>query len=1308
MQLKSLEIGGFKSFGKKSSLFFDAPITAVVGPNGSGKCVDGSTLIQLEDGSVISIKELFLKANRVPSFVEQYDDGMAIKGNGSIKVASLNLETLKTEWQPISAFIRRTAPTSMIDITTRSGRVIKATPYHPLFSYVNDRVETLRADAIKIGEKIAVPRIITTEGQLQPLLMFEIATMFGPEEGIYVPYSSALLGVLDSQMELLGIKTTTAFARVCGTPEKVFARLRQTQALPACYLPNLYRGNVFESALSQRVLKSRGSGTMKVPEYLDKEFARFLGYIISEGRVSRSAQVWFVNEEPEIIDDFIDCSKHCFDLEPHVFSYKKGTKDVIIFSKILTKLLDRMFGLKIDGGSRDKIVPPQIFQSPQNVITAFLSALYSGDGYFHLIERPKRQQYIEYSTASEDLARGVATLLLRLGIVALIRKNNKCATNTKAKTKRIYWSVFVYGNEQISRFVEIIKPYGRKRTVAEKMHLLNIDNSNPNLDLLPKNILEDVRSLVKEAQINVKSARKILPLLGAYCERRCLPSRQGVIKILEFVKKNGQINPRTSLYFKRLKTIAESDILWDEIIAIKTENGKDYVYDLTVEGNHNFIANNFFVHNSNIAEAFRWVLGEQSLKSLRGKRGEDLIFSGPVANSRLNRASVSVVFDNADRHFDLDFDEVKITREVFRDGLNEYSINGTVVRLRDILELLSKISLGASGHHIISQGEADRVLTASPIERRTMIEEALGLKLYQWKLDESEKKLAKTEDNKKQVESLRREIAPHLKFLKKQVEKIEKADELRRELKVLYREYLKREKVHIDFWQKKLSGEKQSLLEELRSLDERINLLSQKLHADNSASVEQKKIIEAEQALRALRLRRDEISRSLGRLEGLIEVKTARLSAGPEDETDRPISLSAVRNLAGKITEDLVKAEQAPDFSLARQILAEIRRRFDDFFGAYNRPKEETNLEAEVAKLQTEKKTLENEIESSSTEEKNILAKIAELKQTIKTEEDSTRGAERELFELKTRRGELSSKRGEWQAREETIRREEEDFQREIQEGLVLVDREILMFENEVVSIDEVLAEDRRVQEERRRQVEKVKIRLEDMGAERGDVLEEFKEVTERDTHLEKELGDLEASANSLKQVMLELRTKIDVEFKEGIIKINSAFQQFFAEMFGGGSAKLEVVAPVVRKNREARLLSDDEVMLEMDKEEVVVGKEGIDINVTLPRKKIKGLAMLSGGERALTSIALLFAMSQVNPPPFLILDETDAALDEANSRKYGQMVVNLSKSSQLIVITHNRETMTHAGILYGVTMGSDGVSRLLSIKFDEATAYAK
>jgi chromosome segregation protein len=118
--------------------------------------------------------------------------------------------------------------------------------------------------------------------------------------------------------------------------------------------------------------------------------------------------------------------------------------------------------------------------------------------------------------------------------------------------------------------------------------------------------------------------------------------------------------------------------------------------------------------------------------------------------------------------------------------------------------------------------------------------------------------------------------------------------------------------------------------------------------------------------------------------------------------------------------------------------------------------------------------------------------------------------------------------------------------------------------------------------------------------------------------------------------------------------------------------------------------------------------EEGLDIEVNLPKKKIKGLMMLSGGERALTSIALLFAISQVNPPPFIILDETDEALDEANSKKYGDMIAELSKYSQLILITHNRETMARAGTIYGVTMGMDGVSRLLSIQFDEAVKVAK
>ena len=116
----------------------------------------------------------------------------------------------------------------------------------------------------------------------------------------------------------------------------------------------------------------------------------------------------------------------------------------------------------------------------------------------------------------------------------------------------------------------------------------------------------------------------------------------------------------------------------------------------------------------------------------------------------------------------------------------------------------------------------------------------------------------------------------------------------------------------------------------------------------------------------------------------------------------------------------------------------------------------------------------------------------------------------------------------------------------------------------------------------------------------------------------------------------------------------------------------------------------------------------GLSISVSLPRKKVRGLEVLSGGERALTSIALIFSMSQVNPPPFLILDETDAALDEANSKRYADMVRELASKSQLIVITHNRSTMAAAGELYGVTMDSSGVSKVLSVKLEEAARVAK
>jgi chromosome segregation protein len=242
--------------------------------------------------------------------------------------------------------------------------------------------------------------------------------------------------------------------------------------------------------------------------------------------------------------------------------------------------------------------------------------------------------------------------------------------------------------------------------------------------------------------------------------------------------------------------------------------------------------------------------------------------------------------------------------------------------------------------------------------------------------------------------------------------------------------------------------------------------------------------------------------------------------------------------------------------------------------------------------------------------------------------------------------------------------------------------------------------EERKMQEDRKRSMERLMIRLEESGGTGEDIRTEYKEVSEREAFLATELDDLAKSAAGLRSLIDDLDTELAKTFAEGLAKVNASFGDYFAVMFGGGGARLSLEEPEEDEEDESEKIEDGAPK--------GVVRPGIEISVHLPKKKVQSLVQLSGGERALTSIALIFAMSQVNPPPFLILDETDAALDEANSRRYGDMIENLAKQSQLIVITHNRETMSRASVLYGVTMGGDGVSKLLSVKFEEAVAVAK
>ena len=355
---------------------------------------------------------------------------------------------------------------------------------------------------------------------------------------------------------------------------------------------------------------------------------------------------------------------------------------------------------------------------------------------------------------------------------------------------------------------------------------------------------------------------------------------------------------------------------------------------------------------SNIAEAFRFVLGEQSIKSLRGKKGEDLIFNGAGSEARANRASVKVAFDNSTKFLPLDYETVIVERAVYRDGVNEYLINGSQVRLRDVIELLASAHISSSGHHIISQGEADRILNASTKERKSMIEDALGLKLYQYKKQESERKLEKTRENIAQVESLRREIAPHLRFLKKQVEKVEKAIEMKKDLQEKALDYCVREEKYIVDREKRIEGEKRPLAEKEKKLEEQLKEAKETLEKAKHKDEKSDRLIELEHSLRATRDEKEAVWSQFGRIDGelssLIKMvkKQEEVAYSLEHKT---VPLSEVERLYSQVEEKVKNTKSMAVLESALQTLDEIASILSNFIDS-NKDKVDNSLIADSKK----------------------------------------------------------------------------------------------------------------------------------------------------------------------------------------------------------------------------------------------------------------------------------------------------------------------------------------------------------------------
>jgi len=772
---------------------------------------------------------------------------------------------------------------------------------------------------------------------------------------------------------------------------------------------------------------------------------------------------------------------------------------------------------------------------------------------------------------------------------------------------------------------------------------------------------------------------------------------------------------------------------------------------------------------SNVSDAIKWVLGEQSMKNLRSKKSEDVIFVGSGSKAKAGMAEVSLELDNKDKIVPIEYTDVDITRRVFRSGEGEYFLNNSKVRLLDITEILSKSGFGRSTYTVIGQGAIDRLITQTAQERLELFRDASGVKHYYFKKEQALKKFEESRENLLRVADILKELKPRLNNLEKQKKDAEQRKILSDELRDLQNKYygseLKDFSGKIDEYDKKyneITKETETIKKEVstitKKLEERAlrsdqnqeheiemkleqtekelqglqdylleyvrkNALiveKQKFYKDNLADFKKelnetiKKIEEKESEIENIKKEKikleSELEKFVSLLNGLDE-KGEKKSLEPKEIISKAKdSLNKILKTIGNNfdnieklksdIQDLINFLEEQEKAGSTDIFAkrlEISKNVEKIRFEISSNNEKINNNLEILNIYKNKENdlldrvhESKELEDKKPEEKErqqIEGKINQLRQQKeeqKKELDSlkekNRSLEGEFFEVeKSYRGKRDIIA---QYKEELIRVEielarlrtkEEDVKSEVIENLG-TDKGL---EYISISSDQKPFFFSKMTELRRK--------LETIGGViRAEDNDEYKEVKERYDFLTSQSDDLRGALSLTKKVVLELEGKIHDQFREKFEKISSKFNYYFQKLFGGGTAKL--------------------ILTEGEAEEAIV----IDIQAVPPGKRVHTLNTLSGGEKALTSVALLFAIFSVNPTPFCVLDEVDAALDESNSILFANLLAELASKMQFIVITHNRETMKRAKVLYGVTMDETKISKILSLKLEEAEKYSE
>jgi len=323
--------------------------------------------------------------------------------------------------------------------------------------------------------------------------------------------------------------------------------------------------------------------------------------------------------------------------------------------------------------------------------------------------------------------------------------------------------------------------------------------------------------------------------------------------------------------------------------------------------------------------------------------------------------------------------------------------------------------------------------------------------------------------------------------------------------------------------------------------------------------------------------------------------------------------------------------------------------------------------EIDAVAMQVER--LQRESEGLLTEQERIQKEIQPIQNAVESAVDMAATMEQRLDAGRQDLLDAERKKGSSELRVERLRGDLAILRKRILDDLELEDPAALL----AMAVD--LEDD---PEDAEREISRLKERLRRVGYIGEEAVQEFERETERHLFLRSQLDDVEGASSALGSMLDDLRATMRQRFDETFERVADAFSSAFTTLFGGGAARLVMVA---NENGSG---------------------PGVDIVAQPPGKRLQSLALLSGGERSLTAAALLFAILKVNPTPFVLLDEVDAALDEANVVRFREQLRELARETQAVIITHNRGTIEVADSLYGVSMRDDGVSTVLSLRMSE------